>query len=255
MLEFVEPDLDLPQGKEVESAVCAIPGLLEQFGIRSNRQFVIRAPDLIKKLRDLEHSLPACEWAIHNLLVQQRLQVDDQSCYKPTWDTVLFDRVKSHFRDEMARGGFVWQSTSKPIEWDRSLLRSTRLLWEAIASPKGKPKGQTNRGSGGAKDSDTFDRWKSFLLQHHNYAGDLNQTPVTPTAIEQAGICSKAQSSRHFKRWGSFKKYKRICDDPKWLGTELKLLAGEMPLAGIGTLIADLQDATARNPAESIDDD
>lgn len=133
----------------------------------------------------------------------------------------------------------------------------------AIADDDTKPaiekrerKGQASKGASLSKGTDTFVKWKSFLLQHHNHGGDLNQTPATPTKIEQAGICSTAMSSRHFKKqWGGFKVYERHCDDLKRLEIELKLLAGEMSVNRIGTLITDLQDKRANNPADLISDD
>ncbi len=98
-------------------------------------------------------------------------------------------------------------------------------------------------------------KWKSFLLDHHRYGRDLNQTPTTPTEVQKAGVCSTSTATRHFKsHWNGHSQYVRICADEKRLAIELKLLAGDMSLAGIGNLLSDLRDPRAKNPADSIDE-
>lgn len=123
---------------------------------------------------------------------------------------------------------------------------------QAGETERGRNTPRSNQGknaSGETTETDTFTKCKSFLLTHHKYGGgadELNQTPASPTMIQTAGVCSKSQATRFLKRWGGFKAYSQICDSPKRLEVELRLLAGEMPLAGIGLLIDDLTEATAK---------
>jgi hypothetical protein len=78
------------------------------------------------------------------------------------------------------------------------------------------------------------DMCKAYLLSHHGYHGtvtayELNQTPATPKEMDEKCITSASSATRFFKaRWRSHKEYKRICDNPDRLLTELRFLAGDV---------------------------
>ncbi|QDS86100.1 hypothetical protein EC9_02580 [Rosistilla ulvae] len=143
---------------------------------------------------------------------------------------------------------------SIPIALGRSLNARPIAENEALANAKSRPRKDSKKRP--ESTGDTFEAWKAYLLVHHKYGSDLNQTPATPTSIQNAEICSKAQASRHFKtKWGGHKQYVRYCADIKRLGVELKLLAGDMSVVGMGSLIQELKDSTAQDPRNCIEDD
>lgn len=103
--------------------------------------------------------------------------------------------------------------------------------------------------------SSPWEIWRSYLLKHHKYGGDLHLEPLSPTMIERAGIgCSKASASRYFKAWMGFKRYKQICQSPRDLNTNLSLLAGDNCFERILSRTAELRDKKGRNPADDVDD-
>jgi hypothetical protein len=77
-------------------------------------------------------------------------------------------------------------------------------------------------------ESKPYMSWVGFLLVRHGHQTDrLNQTPVPPTEFEKHGICSKSSASGYFKeKAGSYRNYKRICDNQAELRYFLEKLDG-----------------------------
>ena len=77
--------------------------------------------------------------------------------------------------------------------------------------------------------SDSREVIRAYLLQHHRYRGELNQTPVTLEQVAAECKCSRSTVSRFIKaRWKSHKAYCRICENYKSLETAMQILDGSM---------------------------
>lgn len=139
-----------------------------------------------------------------------------------------------------------------------SATPSSGTVGDSETKTRKRKNGKTLRNAGSSSDkSDTFELWRGHLLRHHNHGGVLNQTPVTPTEIQEAGIgCSKPSASRHFEHiFGGFRSYKRVCEnDPGELEAKLMLLAGEVSLERFKPFFKDFQDKTVKKPGDFGDD-